>query len=197
MRDKLPTRAPGRREWGEMHPRRRPGSSLSLPSAVDVRLGRNDPKRSGRPEAARGRWSLRPTGLPRPPRPGAGGRLSVAPRRVMGDRRDADLCALSRRSRPAGARVTTELPAVRVLARGGGGGPGLTALRSLCLTQRRERCSRVDGVAHQLAERALLRAACGRRGEHVFVKLRTPSDGTRTLRATTRRSARIWLRSAG
>ena len=139
---------------------------------------------------------LSPDRLPRPPRPGAGGRVSVAPRRVMGDRRDADLCAPCRRSRPAGARVTTEWPAVRVLARGGGGGPELTALRSLCLTQRRERCGRVDGAAHQLAERALLRAARGRRGEHVFARLGRPSDGTRTLRVTARPVAWIWLKNA-
>lgn len=120
---------------------------------------------------------------------------SVAPRRVMGDRHDADLCASRRRSWPAGARVTTEWPAVRVLARGGGGGPGRGPLRSLCLTQRCERRGRVDGAAHQLAERALLRAARGRRGEHVFARLRRRSDGTRTLRANTRGSPRIWLRS--
>ena len=48
--------------------------------------------------------------------------MSVAPRRAMGYRRDADLCARRGRSWPAPARVTTEWPAVRVLARGGGGG---------------------------------------------------------------------------
>src|SRR2546423_1144911 len=66
-------------------------------------------------------------------------------------------------------------------------------LGNLCLTQRRERRGRVHSLAHQLAERALLRAACGRRGEHVFGRLRGPSDGTRTLRRSMCDSARVWL----
>jgi hypothetical protein len=118
---------------------------------------------------------------------------SVAPRRTMGYRRDADLCARHGRSRPALARVTTQWPAVRMLARGGGGGTRQILHRSPCLTQRRERRGRVDGLAHQLAERALGRAACGRRGEHVFGRLRRAPDGTRTLRDSACRAARIWL----
>lgn len=173
-----PTIAPGGGAWC-----RRGRRSRRAPSARAAR---------GRPEGVGAR--ARPAFPVLPDRAPAG--WSVAPRRVMGDRRDADLCASRRRSWPAGARVTTEWPAVRVLARGGGGGPGREALRSLCLTQRRERRGRVDGAAHQLAKRALLRAACGRRGEHVFVKLRRASDGTRTLRTILRRSARIWLGSA-
>jgi hypothetical protein len=116
--------------------------------------------------------------------------------RVMGYRRDADLCAWRDLSWPAPARVTTEWPAVRMLARGGGGGPGLNPLRVLCLTQRRERRGRVYGLAHQLAQRALLRAAGGRLGEHVFGRLGGGSDGTRNVRKSTPRAARIWLQSA-
>src|SRR5436190_1433080 len=70
------------------------------------------------------------------------------------------------------------------------------ALGPLCLTQCRELRSRLNGLAHQLAERALLRAAGGRRGEHVFGRLRMGSDGTRTLRRSVRRTSRIWLWSA-
>jgi hypothetical protein len=117
------------------------------------------PRRSGRPEAARGRWSLwrregRLPGRPaRPPRPGAGRRWSGASYRVMGYRRDADRCAGRGRTRPAfPARVTTQRPAVRVLARGGAGDRRAPYGRLRpCLAQRRERCGRVDGLAHQLA----------------------------------------------
>jgi len=131
----------------------------------------------------------------RPPRPDAGGRLSGLPRRAMGYRRDADLGPRRGRSRPAPAGgVTTEWPAVRVDARGGGRGDrAAMPLRSLCLTQRRELRGRLNGLAHQLAQRALLRAAGGRRGEHVFVRLRLVSDGTRTVRRSVRQIARIWL----
>ena len=114
-------------------------------------------------------------------------------RRVMDDRRGADLCACPDGSRPADALRTTQGPAVRVDGRGGG-------LRGLdrprgggCLTQRRELDGRVDGPAHQLAERALVRAACGRWGEHVFVKLRSPSDGTRGGGGGDCPGPRIWL----
>jgi len=134
----------------------------------------------------------------RPPRPDAGGRVSGLPRRAMGYRRDADLCPRRGRSRPAPAGgVTTEWPAVRVDARGGGRGHRADLpLRNLCLTQRRELRGRVNGLAHQLAQRALLRAAGGRRGEHVFGRLRTASDGTRTLRGSVRQMPRIWLSAA-
>jgi hypothetical protein len=129
----------------------------------------------------------------RPPRPGAGGRVSGAPRRAMGwYRRDADLGPRRDRSRPAPSGVTTEWPAVRVEARGGGGRRAGIPLRSLCLAQRRERRGRVHSLAHQLAERALPRAACGRRGEHVFGRLRRRSDGMRTLRGSVCGSGRIW-----
>jgi hypothetical protein len=114
---------------------------------------------------------------------------SGAPCRLMGYRRDADLYAWHGRSRPAPARVTTEWPAVRVFARGGGKG----SVRSPCLTQRCERGGRVDGLAHQLAQRALLRAAGDRLGEHVFGRVRSGSDGTRNGRPSARRIARIWL----
>src|SRR5215210_5242600 len=115
-------------------------------------------------------------------------------------RRDADVCAGRHPSWAAPARVTTEVPAVRVLG-GGGGGP---RLRGIGLTQRRELqgrlcglAGRVDSPAHQLAERALGRSAAGRRGEHVFGKLRTGPDGTATAAAPeSGRSRPIWLCSA-
>jgi hypothetical protein len=160
---------------------------------------RRPPWRSGRPEAARVRWSRWrrdgwrrcPAGAPvLPDRTPAGG-WSVAPCRAMGCRRDADLCAWRDRSRPAPARVMTERPAVRVLARGGGGGAWCRWRRRPCLAQRRERGGRADGLAHQLAERALPRAVCGHRWEHVFGRLRSRSDGTRSLRTSERRSPAI------
>jgi hypothetical protein len=114
----------------------------------------------------------------------------------MGYRRDADLCAWRDRSWSARARATIEWPAVRVLARGGGVDPGLNLPETLCLTQRRERDGRVDGLAHQLAERTLLRAARDRLGEHVFGRLGRGSDGTRNVRKTTLLIARIWLQTA-
>src|ERR1700750_3495122 len=67
--------------------------------------------------------------------------------------------------------MTGEVSAMRVPGRGGGRG-----LRG-CLTQRDELQGRIHGPAHQLAERALSRATVGHQGEHVFVKLREPSDG--------------------
>ena len=120
----------------------------------------------------------------------------VAPCRAM-NRRDADLCAGRDPSGAAPARSATDLPAMRVLGRGGGGRPlgigrrrrrrrpGGCLRRRRCLTQRRERQRRVDGATHQLSEGALGRAAGGQRGEHVFGKLRVRSDGTgvRTFRA--------------
>ncbi len=162
---------------------------------------RRGPRRSGRPWATRVRWSLvAPWRLPgrraRPPRPGAGGRVSGPRCRAMGYRRYADLGPRRGRSRPAPAGVTTEWPAVRVDARGGGGGhPAgfFIPRRRLCLTQRRELRGRLHSLAHQLAERALLRAAGGRRGEHVFGRLRLGSDGTRSVGASVRQTARIWL----
>src|SRR5919199_2652171 len=110
-------------------------------------------------------------------------------------RRDADLGPRRDRSRPAPSGVTTEWPAVRVHARGGGGLPAGIPLGNRCLAQRRERRGRVHSLTHQLAERALLRAACGRRGEHVFGRLRRPSDGMRTLRTSVCAWARIWLKT--
>jgi hypothetical protein len=141
-------------------------------------------------------WRL-PDRRARPPRPGAGGRVSGPLRRAMGYRRDADLGPRRDLSWPASAGVTTKWPAVRVHARGGGGGhPAGFPLGRLCLTQRRELRGRLNSLAHQLAERAFLRAAGGRRGEHVFGRLRVPSDGTRTLRSSVRQPAHIWLWSA-
>jgi hypothetical protein len=160
------------------------------------------PRLSDRPEAARGRWSswrrcdgACPAGLPVLPDQAPAGGGSVSSCRVMEYRRETDLRAGWGRSRPPfHARVTTEWPAVRVLARGGGGDRRVPDGRLRpCLAQRRERCSRVDGLAHQLAERALERAACGRRGEHVFGRLRTRSDGTRTLRDCASEATEIWL----
>lgn len=137
------------------------------------------PKALGPPSGGPSALELCSTGAPvLPDRTPAGG-WSGAPCRLMGDRRDADLRARHWRTWPAPARVTTEWPAVRVIARGGGGDPDGNELRSLCLTQRRELRGRVDGRAHQLAERALPRAAGGRRGEHVFGRLGRGSDGTR------------------
>ena len=111
----------------------------------------------------------------------------------MGYRRGADLCAWRDRTWSARARATIEWPAVRVLARGGGGNPGLNLPRDLCLTQRCERDGRVDGLAHQLAERTHLRAARDRLGEHVFGRLGGGSDGTRNVRETARGARPIWL----
>jgi hypothetical protein len=153
-----------------------------------------------RPECIEPLWrrGACPTGAPVLPDRTPVGRGSGLPRRAMGYRRDADLCPRRGRSWPAPAGwVTTEWPAVRVDARGGGRGhrAGMP-LRSLCLAQRRELRGRQYGLAHQLAQRALLRAAGGRRGEHVFGRLRMASDGTRTLRGSVRQMARIWLYDA-
>jgi hypothetical protein len=166
--------------------------------------GGDDPGESARAAemAARGRWSSwRPEAPAQPACPSSQtrrrrGGASVASCPAWVHRGDADLCAEWGRSRPAPARVTAQRPAVRVLARGGGGVRVPGRLPRRCLAQRRERRGRVYGLAHQLAERALLRAACGRRGEHVFVRLGRPSDGTRTLRSSVREAAQIWLRSA-
>ncbi len=130
--------------------------------------------------------SRRAVGLKRSPRPGRTisppradrrrARESGLPRRAM-NRRGADLGP--RRDRPWTApwAVMTELPAVRVLARGGGRG------RRGCLTQGDELQGRIHGPAHQRSERALLRSAVGHRGEHVFGNLRRASDGnTRKVR---------------
>ena len=143
---------------------------------------RSAPRRASRPEAARVQWLCpAPAGVPVLPdrAPAAGG--SGPPRRPMGCRRDADLGARADRPWPARARLMTEMPAVRVLADGGVG--LLVPVRRTGrrgeggLTQGRELDGRVDGVPHPLAERALGRAACGHRGEHVFVKLRAQPDG--------------------
>src|SRR5687767_5020759 len=84
---------------------------------------------------------------------------------------------------------TIQPAAVRV-REGGGGGPRGACGRRLgnrCLrcrgaegglTQRRELECRADGLSHPLAERAIEWPACRQRGEHVFVKVRSPSDGT-------------------
>ena len=161
---------------------------------------------SGRRRAARGRGNSEARAPARPvwetsqcSQP-AGGDLGGRPRvrpalgwtapgcRAM-NRRDA---GLRPRRDPSGAtrwRGATDLPAMRVSGAGGGRsrlrGSSRSRCRGLleeaarrCLTQRGELQRRVDGATHQLAERALLRAArCGQRGEHVFGKLRSGSDG--------------------
>jgi hypothetical protein len=78
----------------------------------------------------------------------------------------------------------TEVPAVRVIGRGGGDVTVRVSHRERCLTQGRELDGRVNGLAHHLAERALLRAAGGHRGEHVFGKLVPGPDGIRTMRGS-------------
>ena len=69
-----------------------------------------------------------------------------------------------------------ELPAVRVSG-GGGGRPACDAPPRCCLTQRYELQGRIHGPAHQRSERALVLSAVGHRREHVFVRLRSGSDG--------------------
>ena len=153
------------------------GTPLALPGA-----GRNPIARA--PRAGR---------LARPPRPGAGGRGSGAARREGKDRRDADLSARADHPWPARALVMTELPAMRVSGDGGGVAVAPLGRRARCLTQGRELDGRANGLTHQLAERALLRAA-GHRGEHVFGNLGVGSDGTtRGLAPETTHFARIWL----
>ena len=70
-----------------------------------------------------------------------------------------------------------ELPAVRVY--GGGGGRRRMPLRRMGLTQRYELQGRIHGPAHQRSKRALVLSAIGHRREHVFVRLRSASDGKR------------------
>ena len=82
---------------------------------------------------------------------------------------------------------------MRVLDRGGGELLAPVRREGRGLTQGCELDGRSYGLAHLLAERALLRATSGHRGEHVFVKLRVASDGTRSERPFMCRSARIWL----
>ena len=69
-----------------------------------------------------------------------------------------------------------ELPAVRVSGGGGGRGRAMRR-RGGCLTQRYELQGRVHGPAHQRSKRALVLSAVGHRREHVFVRLRSGSDG--------------------
>jgi hypothetical protein len=103
-------------------------------------------------------------------------------------RRAADVRARADRAAAALGWLTRESPAVRV---GGGGGgrrrvprpsrPG-SLVRAVpgaerCLAQRRELECRSHGTTHQLAERALGRATCRQRGEHVFGKVGGRSDG--------------------
>ncbi len=68
-----------------------------------------------------------------------------------------------------------ELPAVRVC--GGGGGRRRVLRRRMGLTQRYELQGRIHGPAHQRSKRALVLSAVGHRREHVFVRLRSWSDG--------------------
>jgi hypothetical protein len=176
-----------------------PPRGTGTPSAHWGRHGAGRPAAQGAPAPSARAARRRPKCIgarARPARPSSqtGRRRagwSGAPCRLMGGRRDADLCAWRDRSWPAPARVTTEWPAVRVIARGGGGGPH----RAPCLTQRRELGGRVYGLAHQLAQRALLRAAGDRLGEHVFGRLGRRSDGTRNVRPSACRTARIWLQA--
>lgn len=82
---------------------------------------------------------------------------------------------------------------MRVLVHGGGARLAPVRREERGLTQCRELDGRSYGLAHLLAERALLRATSGHRGEHVFEKLRRASDGTRSERASLCRSRQIWL----
>jgi hypothetical protein len=195
---KAPRRRRARGEVGTV------GAGCAARSAPNARRGRRGARSKalgppvGDPSALElvAPWRL-PDRRARPPRPDAGGRVSGPLRRAMGYRRRADLGPRRDRSWSASAGVTTEWPAVRVHARGGGGGhPAGFPRGSLCLAQRRELRGRLHSLAHQLAERALLRAAGGRRGEHVFGRLRMASDGTRTLRGSVPQLPRIWLCAA-
>jgi len=94
------------------------------------------------------------------------------------------------------ALVTIETSAVRVLGRGGGGrrpGGGSGLPGRVCLTQRGELERRINGAAHQLAERAFGLATDDRRGEHVFEKLRSGSDGNGVLQGFLQRPVAIPL----
>ena len=95
---------------------------------------------------------------------------------TRGHGRGADLRARRDHPRPARADPTIERPAVRV--RRGGGRHGPRVRPGGCLAQRGELDGRVHGRTHQLAERALVRSADRRGGEHVFVKLGRRPDGT-------------------
>ena len=112
------------------------------------------------------------------------------------NRRGADLGA--RRDHPCAAPATTmiELPAVRVSGGGGGRGRAKRPRRG-CLTQRYELQGRIHGPAHQRSERALVLSAVGHRREHVFVRLRSGSDGKqRNVRDPEGRKLRIPRRTA-
>ena len=91
------------------------------------------------------------------------------------NRRGADLGP--RRDHPCAAPAATmiERPTVRVC--GGGGGRQRAMRRRGCLTQRYELQGRIHGPAHQRSERALVLSGVGHRREHVFVRLRSGSDG--------------------
>src|SRR3954471_6113493 len=67
--------------------------------------------------------------------------------------------------------MTGHVSAMRVSGRGGGRGTRGG------LTQRDELQGRIHGPAHQLAERALVRATVGHQGEHVFARLCGRPDG--------------------
>ena len=103
---------------------------------------------------------------------------------------------------PARALLTSEPPAVRVRADGGGGlrGPATRGRwgrrvrpcgAERCLAQRRELQCRSQGTAHQLAQGARAVSACRQAGEHVFGKVGVGSDGTGPR--DTGASHRIWL----
>jgi hypothetical protein len=143
--------------------------------------GRRARKGSSRPPGGSSSLMKTPTpGRPaRPPRAGAGGRgVSGAPCRAM-NRRDADLGARADHPWPARAQVmTVQLSAMRVLVHGGGRRLAPWWRGERCLTQGRELDGRSYGLAHLLAERALLRATGGHRGEHVFGNLCASPDGT-------------------
>ena len=70
---------------------------------------------------------------------------------------------------------------MRVLGRGGGTGRPRGRPGRGYLAQRGELERRVNGAPHQLAERAFGLATDDRRGEHVFEKLRSGSDGNDVL----------------
>ena len=145
------------------------GTRAAGTRVAGARAARRRPECVGARGAAARRRCVR---RPRPPRPGTGAQGRSEPAgRPSRDRRDADLCARAAHTGPARAGVTTERSAVRVLGRGGGG-PGLPDWRTgRCLAQRGELQGRVNGAAHQLAERALGRATCRQGWEHVFARL--------------------------
>ncbi len=99
-------------------------------------------------------------------------------------RRCADLGPGRAHPWAAPASTMTEWQAVRVL--GSGGGRRRALRRRSGLTQCHELQGRIHGPAHHRSKRAFGRAAVGHRREHVFVRLRSRSDGNLRTRAGSR-----------